>query len=326
MNGTDSALPVSHSQPAADALLRLVEQRYALDSPLRCVLLRSWTNDIYEIATASARYVLKVYRASWKQPAQVAWEVELQQHLANQDRGVVPVIPLRDSQLYGTLPAPEGERCYALFRYAAGAKPEPPFTPDLNARFGHAVARLHQASNGYPAPDAVIQKDVAYLFDEPHALIRPFLKDRPGDLDLVLRVAHSARTRLMEYVEAELDWGVCHGDLSLDNLHVTDEGRIIIYDFDLAGLGWRAFDICGVYWWVLQGQPEMWDAFLRAYTEIRALSDADVAAVPAFWGAYLVRLLADTVTRWTKWAGLLWAEEHIRGILESMRSWEAEVR
>lgn len=130
----------------------------------------------------------------------------------------------------------------------------------------------------------------------------------------------------MEYVEAELDWGVCHGDLSLDNLHVTDEGRIIIYDFDLAGLGWRAFDICGVYWWVLQGQPEMWDAFLRAYTEIRALSDADVAAVPAFWGAYLVRLLADTVTRWTKWAGLLWAEEHIRGILESMRSWEAEVR
>ena len=71
----------------------------------------------------------------------------------------------------------------------------------------------------------------------------------------------------------ELDSGICHGDVSLDNLHV-DGDRIVFYDLDRAGNGPRAADLAGV------AATAHFDAFLDGYRSVRAFGAADVAAIP----------------------------------------------
>jgi Ser/Thr protein kinase RdoA (MazF antagonist) len=40
--------------------------------------------------------------------------------------------------------------------------------------------------------------------------------------------------------EPSLDWGICHMDLSLDNVHRAE--NVTVFDFDSAGTCWRAVE------------------------------------------------------------------------------------
>jgi Ser/Thr protein kinase RdoA (MazF antagonist) len=97
-----------------------------------------------------------------------------------------------------------------------------------------------------------------------------------------------------------LDWGICHGDLSLDNLHVGPDGQITLYDFDLACYGWRAWDVCTALGYASR---EHHDAYLRGYRSVRPFSPEELTAVPHFVAADVIRMMAGEVGRWSGWFG-----------------------
>lgn len=76
--------------------------------------------------------------------------------------------------------------------------------------------------------------------------------------------------------------GICHGDMTQDNVHLTDDQRFVFFDFDSAGQGWRASDFQGIYGFQKQADNGVWDAFLDGYTDIVTLTDADLAVLPQF--------------------------------------------
>ena len=61
--------------------------------------------------------MVRVYRAGWRSPSEIIYELELLTHLSA--RGVAVAAPSRtkDDRLVHTLPAPEGERQVAVFAY-----------------------------------------------------------------------------------------------------------------------------------------------------------------------------------------------------------------
>jgi Ser/Thr protein kinase RdoA (MazF antagonist) len=78
-----------------------------------------------------------------------------------------------------------------------------------------------------------------------------------------------------------LDWGVCHGDLGGGNTHISDEGKLTVFDFDLCGPSWRAWDLAAIQQLATeQKESAVWDCFLEGYNEKRLLGTADLAAVP----------------------------------------------
>ena len=93
------------------------------------------------------------------------------------------------------------------------------------------------------------------------------LTDQPDDQHLAEVVGAAARQRLTELAD-QMDWGVRHGDVTMDNVHRTDAG-LVIHDFDLAHLGWRVADLTNCL------ATPFADAFLSGYTEIRAVGTAD---------------------------------------------------
>jgi Ser/Thr protein kinase RdoA (MazF antagonist) len=244
-------------------LAALAAREYGLEVT-GCVLLRSFANDVYRLDTPSGPRVLKLYRAGYES---AGWEVALAAHVGE---GVAQGVPLADGRPAGSLPAPEGPRAFTLWEWVPGSKPPNPRTDELYHRFGIATATFHEASTGFPGPAAF---DVSTLVDDVLARV-PDAADR----SLIARLATEAARRA---AGAELERGICHGDVTLDNVH-QDGDRIIFFDLDRAADGLRAADLTPV------AATPQWPAFLAGYRTVRPFLDADVAVLP--WLDVLLRV------------------------------------
>jgi len=241
-------------------------------------ILRAYTNDVYLVTTCGGRCVLKVYGAGWRLDSEIRFEIDLLDHIAS--RGVLVARPIdgANGEVLQFVTGNGRQRQAVLFEYAAGEKPAPPFSPGMYEREGKAVAALHRAGDDFATPYERRTLNLTTLIDEPLALVQSLGID-DSTMQAIVEFSRRVRARLEAFIAAGLDWGICHGDLTFDNLHVTGDGDFVWYDFDSGGFGWRAIDVQG---WAY-GRPERhdrWQAFLRGYREIRPLGDNDIAAAP----------------------------------------------
>jgi len=245
------------------ALAELVGETYRVPVE-RCTLIRSFVNDVYEVS-GQRRYVLKVYRHGFWSRDEVAWECGLARHLA--EAGVPVARPVGAP---GEVAAPEGGRPFALWEYVRGVPPTA--EPATYREFGRLTAAFHAAADTYRTSLPRRAFDLDHTVDRPLAEVLPLLA--ADDADLVRRAVEWARRDIVEYADA-LDWGVCHGDVTLDNIQRTEAG-LVLHDLDLAGPHWRAADLYGV------AATPCWNAFAAGYQQVRPLGEADLSAVPAF--------------------------------------------
>jgi Ser/Thr protein kinase RdoA (MazF antagonist) len=245
------------------ALGALAAREYGLDVT-DCVLLRSLVNDVYRLDTPSGPRVLKLYRAGYES---AGWEVALAAHVG---AGVAQGVPLADGRAAGSVPAPEGPRACTLWEWVPGGKPPKPRTDELYHRFGIATAAFHAASTGFAGPAAI---DVGTLVDDVLARV-PDAADR----SLIARLAAEAGRRV---AGTDLERDICHGDVTLDNVH-QDGDRIIFFDLDRAAHGCRAADLAPV------AATPQWPAFLAGYRTVRPFPAAAVTVLP--WLDVLLRI------------------------------------
>jgi Ser/Thr protein kinase RdoA (MazF antagonist) len=262
-------IPTLRSLPDPQALARHLQHVYALQIS-DCRLLRSLVNDVYEVVTADMHYVLKVYRSAGWTAAEIQWESDLSAHLDETGMLVPRVQPLADGSLVGLLDAAEGTRPFTLSSFIVGRKPQPPFDDDLYHSFGQLVAGFHDAADTFTSRHQRRPAGLRRWLDEPLSLILPLLPEHEQDL---LSALASAVQKWIELYDGQLSWGVCHGDVTLDNLFLTDTG-FALHDFDLSAEGWRAADFVGV------AATSHWDAFAAGYATKRTLADVDLAAIP----------------------------------------------
>jgi Ser/Thr protein kinase RdoA (MazF antagonist) len=154
------------------------------------------------------------------------------------------------------------------------------------AALGRAAVALHAVLAGDVSPHSRFALNLVHLLDQPLAAVRPFLEHRPEDVGYLEQRADLLRRRITALAPS-LDRGPCHGDLHRWNAHVDEDGRIILFDFDRGGPGWRAYDVAVFRWSVELFDPRVdegpgsgapsWTA-----TWGGALSEADVAAIPLF--------------------------------------------
>lgn len=243
-----------------------------------CELLRSYTNDVYRIRGRDQTFALKLYGLGWRTPAEVLWEIDLLRHLSAHGVLVAEPIATADGQPLQTIAADDGNHIAVLFAYAPGEKPQPPFSTALYVQFGQAIGRMHAATDSFASTHARQALDTNVLIDEPARLAASLLPSSP-ERSWLLGLADVVKARILSYADAGLDWGPIHGDATLDNLHVTADGTIILYDFDSSGQGWRAADLQG---WAVDhtDYQSRWDAFHEGYARARPLREIDREAAP----------------------------------------------
>ncbi len=261
-------LPTLRSLPDPDAFATYLRKLYGIDFT-GCTLLRSLVNDVCELTADDARYILKLYRYDGRTPAEIRWETGLSAHLITNELRVPPVVTLPDGEQVGLLDAPEGPRPFVLQNFVAGAKPRPPFDDALYQEFGVLVAQFHEAADSFVSAIPRRPADLLHRLDEPLAEILPLLSSAEGNL--LRALAAAVRNHFAQY--SGHSTGICHGDVTLDNVLRTDQGLLLL-DFDLAAAGYCAADLTGV------AATPQWSAFKTGYTTLRPITAADAAAIP----------------------------------------------
>jgi Ser/Thr protein kinase RdoA (MazF antagonist) len=293
-----------------------VADRWDVGSVKSCVLVRSYANDVFRIGATDGDWALKVYRRGWRNTWDARWEAELCTHVARS--GVAVAVPRIgwNGEAVQVMPSPEGDRAVLLAPWIEGSKPIPPFSPELYGEFGRAAARFHLATTDFrpTAPGRLLNGD--HLIRRPLTKLDPSFRGRREAFERLLKIGH----RVADAIDGgttHLPRGVCHGDLTLDNLHVMPNGEIAFYDFDLAGHGCFAFDFANYHQlvWKDKTAAPKWEAFQLGYGEVRSIGPDEQAAAQLFNVGYQIWDLEHTMHNWTAWTGSWNATE---GKIDSM--------
>jgi Ser/Thr protein kinase RdoA (MazF antagonist) len=293
--------PVTHSILSGHAVAAAAEQAYCLQTPVSCLLLKQSLNDTYLLTAGNQPYIVRVYGARWRTLSDVTYELELLQHLVSKGVSVAAPIVTRSGDLSCTLLTPDGPRQFAIFTYVPGkALSWNPETHSYEA--GRMAALIHTASDDFVSRHARSCLDLTYMIDRPLAMVCPFLADRPDDWKYLQGFAARLHAWAAEAIGAGLDWGPCHGDFGVKNMHLAADGTVTVLDFDFCGPGWRIYDFTSAYRAGLeQPKNKIWDAFLKGYTAIRPISAVDLTAVPLFRALRSLAMLgvfAENVAQW----------------------------
>jgi len=318
-----SPFPVTYSTLATDALSLWLEASYRIGAVTACALLHRGLNDSYLVETAHGRYVLRVYRAGWRTPDEIAYEIAALEHLRRKAVPVALPVRRRDGAAVDWLPAPEGSRAAVLFTHAPGHELDG--SVEDSRRYGRAVASVHRATDDFAPGHARFSLDLDHLLTEPMAAIRPFLCHRPADLDFLETLASRLAQRIAALPAGEMDRGFCHGDFHGDNAHI-DERAVTLFDFDCCGPGWRAYDIAVFRWrWGDDEKGnERWAAFLEGYRSLRPIGERDLAAVPLFVAARAIWLRGLHAANTANWGRSWLNEAYWDRLLEGLREWQAK--
>lgn len=320
--------PVTHSTLSAEALKTDVWADYGLNNLVDLKLLTLGLNDTYVITTIDAKkYILRIYRAGWRSSSDIAYEIEVLNHLSLKGILVAKPIPQKDGQFIKALLAPEGQRYAVLFNYAEGQ--EAPYEKELETKafnYGRGAAKIHQATENFSSSHSRFSLDLDHLLDTPLKSILPMLSHRQEDGKYLQQLAEKIRNRLLEVPSNALEQGFCHGDFHGGNANFADDGTITFYDFDSGGWGWRAYDI-SVFRWsarLREKEIEFWEPFLRGYTEERPLKDLDLQTVPLFIGLRHFFLLGLHTSNGQDW-GFGWInDKYFDKAVKFLQAWEAE--
>lgn len=298
-----------------------IGEHYACSGLPVISLMRSYTNDVFRVSVGGQEFVLKVYAVDWRTDAAIAYELELLRHLDAKGIAAAQPIAAQDGSLLMHLVVGGVRRQAVLFAFAPGSKPQPPFTLDLYYREGQATAALHGASDDFVSGHEREPLDVHTRILEPRATIATAASPGP-DARFLDRFGAALAEAITQAAARGLDWGPCHGDLTYDNLHITDDGGFVWYDFDSGGPGWRAVDLQG---WVAKdpAMQERQDAFVAGYRTVRHLDDADVAASPLLAAADEYWGVGIDLRYWVQQRGVDAVREYLTAQAASLRAWSA---
>lgn len=227
-------------------------------------------NDILVVTTPHGKFALKLYHTPNRTSEQVQWEIDLVVHLVNS--GVSISKPVLGKKGYIHTFAINGtDRIGVLFEWASGEKPKPSIS--TYTLLGKAAAQIHQAADTFTSSFNREQYDLHLLIDEQ-------LQKMKNHLISVNRweQMYGLGERLKKLIANQvLDKGICHMDLTLDNIHRIGD-TITVFDFDSAGESWRAIEPYGV----LMFSKEYFKAWLDGYRSIRPFNKKNEDAVSAF--------------------------------------------
>lgn len=277
-------LPVVYSALASSALATQVLAYYRIEPITSCQFWHRGLSDVYLIETQTQQYILRVAHAHWRSKSDIDFELELLDFLRQRAIPVAAPLKTQAGCLSMAIEAPEGRRYAALFTYAPGTVAIGDLNQTQSYDLGKTVANLHQAAQGFRSEADRPPLTLAYLLDDSFAAIAPFLQQKPADLTYLVTAIAEIQAQLQDFSQEPPFWGICWGDAHSGNVHFTADNQITLFDFDQCGYGWRVFEIAKFLQVALNTglSIKVRQAFIDGYQSVAALTDAEIAALPAF--------------------------------------------
>ncbi len=278
-----NAFPIAKSVLAPDALAQHIALQYQLEQ-VQCQLLTATMRDVYRVSAAHQRFMFFVYPTGHRTREEILAEWQFVAFLAAHGIAVAPAYPTTNGELALPFDAPEGRRYGVLSMYLPGEILRRRSSPHTVAAYGAQIARIHVVADTLPMPLARPANNPRQIVQDALTAAERAIADRAD----VLTALHHARDVLLPHmaqlVPVASSYGLIHGDVIRANAIVGPDATVSVIDFDLCGLGWRAYDIASYLFAICGTQDEvrLRTAFLDGYMRIRPLSQMEQELLPVF--------------------------------------------
>ncbi|GAA4458768.1 phosphotransferase enzyme family protein [Rurimicrobium arvi] len=310
-----SVFPVITSVIEPAALATFIRERYALTAEPSCRLLKTGINHTYRIEAGLQTFVLRVYCYAWRTPAEIAEEMRLLQML---DAASIPVsVPVADKtgNLVQEIQAPEGLRYAVLFSFAKGSKQQQ-YDAATHEHIGGLMAQIHKVTEGKQLQRTTY--DSTALLDVPLERIRVFLPEEAEEMQFLIRTGEQLKAYWKSADSSRMRQGIVHLDIWFDNLNITEDGAVTLFDFDFCGNGWLALDLAYYLMQLYNTEKDAvvrthkTQAFLKGYTAVLPLSEAERDMLPALGVSLFYFYLGVQCQRFDNWTNTFLNEVYLR--------------
>ncbi|MCE3295879.1 MAG: phosphotransferase [Crocinitomicaceae bacterium] len=314
--------PVTNSNLSAAHLGLFLQEKYALDKDAKCQLIKAGINDTYLVTTHAGKFVFRVYSFNWRTKAEIEEEIRLLNQLKQNGVSISYPIPDRENKYIQTLNAPEGDRFAVLFTFASGEKLHQ-VSEETHFQVGQLMAQFHKISHNQTlnrtdyTPEAILvdslKKVSCFLSDGSEEM--DFMKSAQSRLLEVFRQADSSRIRR----------GIVHLDIWFDNLNITPDNKVTLFDFDFCGNGWLCLDIA---YYILQlHNLEKYEAkeyqakiesFIKGYESVTAISPEEKRLIPMLGVSLYFFYLGVQCQRYDNWSNSFLNENYLKRFINGL--------
>jgi Ser/Thr protein kinase RdoA (MazF antagonist) len=260
-----------------------VSNEYPLPKDLSCRLLKTGINHTYQIDSNKERYIFRVYSYNWRTKDEIDEELKLL-HLLRQNKISVS-FPIADSEekYIQTMNTPEGVRFAVLFSFAQGHKIYN-YSEAIHFEIGKLMAQMHSLTKDLQQARITYTSDV--LLNKSVDYIKEFLSGDTEEMKFLLKTKSTLETEILNADVNAIRSGIVHLDIWFDNLNISNDGKITLFDFDFCGNGWLCTDIA---YYILQlhnteknelERNEKMNAFYRGYESIQKISSEEKRLIP----------------------------------------------
>jgi Ser/Thr protein kinase RdoA (MazF antagonist) len=307
--------PVISSTLSGLHLAILLQQNYGLGNDTTCRIIKAGVNHSYIVNDGDNKYVLRVYALNWRTETEIMEELKLLNLL--KQHAISLSYPIADStdNYIQKINAPEGTRYGVLFSFAEGDKLFN-YSVDSHFAIGKLMGEIHKVTQNLTLDRTTYTPE--RLLVESFKEFKHFL---PSDTEEMKFMASAQSFLLNELRNANtgmLRKGAVHLDIWFDNLNISKNGKITLFDFDFCGNGWLCLDIA---YYILQVYSTEKDeterdlkveSFLKGYESVLEISEEEKRLIPVLGVSLYFFYLGVQCQRYDNWSNVFLNEAHLK--------------
>ncbi|MFL1895659.1 phosphotransferase [Aquimarina sp. 2-A2] len=311
--------PVTTSTLSAKELGAYITTVYQLKGDFDCKLFRTGINHTYFLSNKETKYVLRVYCYEWRSKSEILEEIALLNLLKKEKLAISFPIEDKTGVFVQEINAPEGKRYAVLFSYAKGEKIRY-MNKETCFSIGSLMAKIHTITSNKTLNRISYKKDS--LLTLPYQNLKQFFSEQLPEMNFIRELAESFQDTDFENTQK----GIVHLDIWYDNMAVTSENEITLFDFDFCGNGEQVLDIgyfCKQLYHI-ESDKSKYEmkrlAFLDGYQSIKQLSDKELNLIPKAGLAVFVYYLGVQAQRFD-WSNIFLSENYLKMYVGKLKSW-----
>lgn len=314
--------PVTNSTLSAAHIGLFLQEKYSLSKETQCQLIKTGINDTYLVDDNSNKFVFRVYSLNWRSKTEITEEIKLLNQLKQNGISISYPISDQENNYIQLLNAPEGDRFAVLFSYASGKKLHV-ISEENHFKIGRLMAQLHQVTHNQKS-DRVDYTPEVILIDS----LKQVTAFLPADTEEMKFMQSAQNYLLQEFQNADttqMRKGIVHLDIWFDNLNITKENKVTLFDFDFCGNGWLALDIA---YYVMQlhniekyeltdYQPKV-EHFIKGYESITRISNEEKRLLPMLGVSLYFFYLGVQCQRFDNWSNSFLNESYLKRFINGL--------
>lgn len=314
--------PVTNSNLSATHIGLFLQEKYSFSQDTKCQLIKAGINDTYLVTDNSDKFVFRVYSLNWRSKTEIDEEIKMLNQLKENAISISYPLSDKENNYIQILSAPEGERFAVLFTFASGEK-QYLISEETHFQIGQLIARIHRITHDQKVNRVEYSPEVI-LIDSLKKL-SSFLTNDTAEMNFMKSAQSYLFKEFKNADTSKIRQGVVHLDIWFDNLNITNDNKVTIFDFDFCGNGWLCLDIA---YYILQlhniekyeakdYQPKV-DSFLKGYESITPISAEEKRLIPILGVSLYFFYLGVQCQRYDNWSNSFLSENYLKRFINGL--------